>query len=218
MKDDKFLNKYHDKNVFSDIHPKDFLIYKLNKDLAKNREIIKKVRENQNLYQSYKKECEEKLKLGFYIKDERNLSHKKLATIERKLLSKEFLHPKTNFVIKVVLYRTDLYEENTFERKIEEFNESDIEKAIKEISSKRGSYYLNRNVWDSICKVERGKVTNKVRFEIYKRDGYRCKMCGVKSDGKNLEIDHIIPISKGGTSESYNLQTLCKECNKKKRK
>lgn len=89
MKDDKFLNKYHDKNVFSDIYPKDFLIYKLNKDLAKYREIIKKVRENQNLYQSYKKECEEKLKLGFYIKDERNLSHKKLVNFERKLLSKE---------------------------------------------------------------------------------------------------------------------------------
>ncbi len=90
LKDDKFLNKYHDKNVFSDIYPKDFLIYKLNKDLAKYREIIKKVRENQNLYQSYKKECEEKLKLGFYIKDERNLSHKKLVNFERKLLSKEF--------------------------------------------------------------------------------------------------------------------------------
>ena len=77
-------------------------------------------------------------------------------------------------------------------------------------TSQRGRYYLNRNVCDSICKVERGKATNKVRFEIYKRDGYRCKMCGVKSDGKNLEIDHIIPISKGGTSESYNLQILCK--------
>lgn len=180
LEDAKFLNKYDDKNMFSDIFPRDYLVYKLDKDLAKYKEIIKKVRENQTLYDSYKKECEQKLKLGIYKKDERNLSHKKLVNFEIKLLSKEFFHPITNFVIKVALTRTDLYEENTFDRKIKEFNESDIEKAIKEISSKRGSYYLNRNVWDSICKVERGKATNKVRFEIYKRDGYRCKMCGVK--------------------------------------
>ena len=71
-------------------------------------------------------------------------------------------------------------------------------------------YYLDDNVWQSICRVERGKVSSKMRFEIFERDGYCCKKCGSRD---NLEIDHIIPISKGGKSTYDNLQTLCHNCN-----
>lgn len=49
---------------------------------------------------------------------------------------------------------------------------------------------------------------------IYERDGYRCRCCGRRT--KDLEIDHIVPISKGGKSTYDNLQTLCKRCNKLK--
>ena len=53
-----------------------------------------------------------------------------------------------------------------------------------------------------------------MRFAIYNRDGYRCCKCGRKTN--DLEIDHIMPISKGGKTHPDNLQTLCKKCNKEK--
>ncbi|MBP5466276.1 MAG: HNH endonuclease [Clostridia bacterium] len=52
-----------------------------------------------------------------------------------------------------------------------------------------------------------------MRFSIYKRDGYRCQHCGRSGRFVDLEIDHIIPISKGGKSTYDNLQTLCQRCN-----
>jgi len=57
---------------------------------------------------------------------------------------------------------------------------------------------------------ERAKVTHKKRWQVIKRDNFRCVACG-SSD--NLVIDHKIPICKGGTSDNDNLQTLCFVCN-----
>lgn len=53
-------------------------------------------------------------------------------------------------------------------------------------------------------------ITKKLRERVFKRDGYACKKC---KETQNLHIDHILPISKGGSSEESNLQTLCKQCN-----
>ena len=52
-----------------------------------------------------------------------------------------------------------------------------------------------------------------MRFAVYKRDNNRCRKCGSRH---NLEIDHIIPIAKGGKTTFDNLQTLCKRCNEEK--
>lgn len=49
--------------------------------------------------------------------------------------------------------------------------------------------------------------------KIFERDGNKCLCCGKT---ENLEVDHIIPIDKGGKTEMYNLQTLCHDCNEKK--
>lgn len=60
-------------------------------------------------------------------------------------------------------------------------------------------------------------MTSKLREKIKERDNYTCQACGLStSDEKNLllEIDHIIPISKGGMSTEENLQTLCWKCNR----
>ena len=62
--------------------------------------------------------------------------------------------------------------------------------------------------------IKRQPIKPGLRFEILKRDDYRCQMCGVTAkDGATLEIDHIYPVSKGGTNEPDNLQVLCRECN-----
>lgn len=60
----------------------------------------------------------------------------------------------------------------------------------------------------------RTNVPRGLRHEVFKRDNYTCVECGAKKeDGATLHIDHIIPVSKGGSDEMNNLQTLCSDCN-----
>jgi hypothetical protein len=51
------------------------------------------------------------------------------------------------------------------------------------------------------------------RISIYERDAYRCRACG---SWKDLQIDHIVPRSRGGTDDPDNLQVLCAQCNASK--
>jgi 5-methylcytosine-specific restriction endonuclease McrA len=46
---------------------------------------------------------------------------------------------------------------------------------------------------------------------IGRRDGFGCAICGVPDP--NLQVDHVVPVSKGGTNELSNLQLLCPACN-----
>lgn len=66
---------------------------------------------------------------------------------------------------------------------------------------------------------QRALMTPKLREKIKERDGYTCQICGLSNkDEPNLllEIDHIIPLSKGGMTTEGNLQTLCWRCNRSK--
>lgn len=66
---------------------------------------------------------------------------------------------------------------------------------------------------------QRALMTTSLRKKIMERDNYTCKYCGASVyTEKNLllEIDHIIPVSKGGLTAEDNLQTLCWKCNRKK--
>lgn len=63
-------------------------------------------------------------------------------------------------------------------------------------------------------KRRKTNVPRGMRHEVFKRDNYTCVECGArKEDGATLHIDHKIPVSKGGTDELSNLQTLCSDCN-----
>lgn len=66
---------------------------------------------------------------------------------------------------------------------------------------------------------QRALMTAKLRDEIKERDNYTCCSCNnsiYNEPNLLLEIDHIIPLSKGGLTEKSNLQTLCWKCNRKK--
>lgn len=63
---------------------------------------------------------------------------------------------------------------------------------------------FNRRRWHVYCR----------RHEVFARDGGACVRCG---DTERLEVDHIIPMVRGGTDDDWNLQTLCKSCNSAKR-
>lgn len=61
---------------------------------------------------------------------------------------------------------------------------------------------------------ERAKITPKVRYDVFERDGHRCCSCGVGvGKGVMLHVDHVVPVSRGGLSQLDNLQTLCAPCN-----
>lgn len=63
----------------------------------------------------------------------------------------------------------------------------------------------------------RSSISVRLRWEVFKRDRNRCVVCGQNaSDGVTLEIDHILPVSKGGSNEKSNLQLLCTPCNRGK--
>ena len=60
--------------------------------------------------------------------------------------------------------------------------------------------------------TERKSLTKTVRFEVFKRDSFACQYCGRKSPDILLQVDHIEPVSKGGTNDLPNLITSCKDC------
>lgn len=63
-------------------------------------------------------------------------------------------------------------------------------------------------------KDQRKLMTKELRTKIARRDKYTCQICGkYMPDGVGLQIDHIIPVSKGGKSVPENLQVLCSKCN-----
>ena len=60
---------------------------------------------------------------------------------------------------------------------------------------------------------ERKGLSPKVRFEVFKRDSFKCQYCGKASPDVLLEVDHIKPVKEGGDNDITNLVTSCKECN-----
>ena len=110
--------------------------------------------------------------------------------------------------------------ENKGERYIETFYFLNIDLRIK-YYYKKEIIQIRNNIIKEIKKLnpkikkikKRKNITKSIRHEVFVRDNYKCVECGCTQKEGTLHIDHIIPISKGGTDELSNLQTLCKECN-----
>lgn len=102
---------------------------------------------------------------------------------------------------------------NHYERK-ENYSES----AYRDTLSQLNREAQERRIRQSQMAAERAKMTAGLRYDILKRDGFRCVLCGATArDGVELHVDHIIPVSKGGKTVMSNLRTLCDRCNLGKR-
>lgn len=62
--------------------------------------------------------------------------------------------------------------------------------------------------------VERKGLSKKKRFEIFKRDGFKCQYCGRSAPDVILEVDHLLPVAEGGKNDDMNLITSCRDCNR----
>lgn len=89
--------------------------------------------------------------------------------------------------------------------------EETIEELIKALE--------NKLTMNAFVKEQRTLMTKKLRDFIKERDNFTCCNCGNSTHIEPnllLEIDHIIPVSKGGETKEENLQTLCWKCNRSK--
>ncbi len=62
-------------------------------------------------------------------------------------------------------------------------------------------------------------LTDLQRLAVLIRDRFRCAYCGYRGTfliRANLEVDHKIPLSRGGSDFEWNLQTICASCNEEK--
>lgn len=60
---------------------------------------------------------------------------------------------------------------------------------------------------------ERKPISKKMRFEVFKRDSFKCQYCGQEAPKVVLNCDHIHPVAEGGDNDISNLITACWDCN-----
>ena len=81
------------------------------------------------------------------------------------------------------------------------------------------NYLHDKIQWGRSIAGQRALMTSQLRETIKERDNYKCCSCGlgvIDEPNLLLEIDHKIPLSKGGMTKFDNLQTLCWRCNRAK--
>ena len=204
---------YDNENFYDNISCKDYLTYQLVYIGDKVRTALRDAKSNRENFVKYYQEIKDTCVLNKYDTEELLRNKSRLERFDKKVFEEKIYSPTIELNIKVFLRLTNINGDRKASKR-ETFDEDEIKDILKRLSQKNGSFYLNNDIWDSLCRVERGKVSNRLRFAIYQRDRYRCRNCGRKTD--DLEIDHIIPIAKGGKSIPNNLRVLCSKCNGKK--
>ena len=214
-----YKNCYDTTRNFEDVSCKDYLIYKFHLDTLGVRRIIKSRNNNISKEIDYKSKVDlVKDKLGNFDVSIEDLNEEKLRNIESIVFNDLIEKVNTDFYAEVHLYLTRGRIHRVVDEKKESFDLNEIIDVLKSIDSSKlidGRRFYSGEVWKSIERVERAKVSNELRQEIFERDGYTCVNCG-STKKESLEIDHIMPISKGGKTEPGNLQTLCRNCNIRK--
>lgn len=207
---------------FENVSCKDYLIYQFHLDTLCVRRIVKSRNNNISKEIDYKSKVDlAKDKLGNFDVSIENLDEEKLRNIEsiESIVFNDLIEKvDTDFYAEVHLYLTRGRIHRVVDEKKESFDLNEIIDVLKSIDSSKvidGRRFYSGKVWKSIERVERAKVSNELRQEIFERDGYTCVICG-STEKESLEIDHIMPISKGGKTEPDNLQTLCHDCNIRK--
>jgi len=82
--------------------------------------------------------------------------------------------------------------------------------ALERFLARRGSAAYNHR------RLGLAQVSGSARYEVLKRAGGRCELCGVPMQERAIEVDHVMPRKHGGTDDLENLQALCWKCNENK--
>ncbi|MHC4267863.1 MAG: homing endonuclease associated repeat-containing protein [Planctomycetota bacterium] len=112
------------------------------------------------------------------------------------------------------------YHSCTYERHFGGWRKS-LEKFVEYINKEKVLITENlRSIKKNSKRYKTSKSINlRLRFIVMRRDDFKCRICGrspATQTGLELQVDHIVPWSKGGETFIENLQTLCFDCNQGK--
>lgn len=124
---------------------------------------------------------------------------------ERNLFNKLIITPNTETMLVYTVTYTSPKGQNSY-RRAWTFRTDELIDALAKANRVDQNHESNL--------YQRTLFSNSLRYDVLKRDGFRCQICGrTAQDGVKLHVDHIVPVSKGGKTEMSNLRTLCSDCN-----
>ena len=165
--------------------------------------------ENRTLLEAYK---EELIHIHPYIGQRKveamDLEWERFHRIEQEMVRGEIQIPKTEMMIRCTKRYTSPAGRNSY-MDYSDFSFDDFRDALR--------YTEDIKNYKDSSQYQRRAMTPSLRYDVMQRDGFRCVLCGRGAeDGVKLEVDHILPVSKGGKTVKSNLRTLCLDCNRGK--
>jgi len=113
-----------------------------------------------------------------------------------------------------------------FEKEVQKFNpndypirhsKSDLEKECSVFGHLCPVFFVNEPLTETneLRRIGRN-IPRHIMLKVVPRDNNQCQICGKILKDNEIEFDHIIPISKGGSSEESNIRVTCLDCNRDK--
>lgn len=198
------LEREYSRKSLDRVNGDDVIKYHIENDIKGLRTDIENSIYNISLLDGYEKNVAKILEQESVNKTK--YSDKKYKRIENIVLDK-IIYTKKDFLINAsleVYYRSNGGRVNESRNGFRNYEE--LLELYKE--------WENGNKYEVTKRQERKNMNDDIRYNVLKRDNFTCQKCGITSkDGAKLEVDHIIPVSKGGKTVMSNLQTLCDRCN-----
>lgn len=102
---------------------------------------------------------------------------------------------------------------------VEKFSRFEEEASCKEFGHLCPAYFVSEPFTETSTGRNRSRnISHATIIRVARRDNNTCQVCGKILLDREIEIDHIIPYSRGGTSDENNLRVTCLECNRRKGK
>ncbi len=196
--------KLNSKAQFDNFDDYKYALSEVRRDLDSYREMISKLEDNQVFEGEYFQQLIEIVPSDY--------DDAEWIAIEQDLFEKMRLKPKNGKLVVVFSYTSPAGRKHYQDDAV--YGLSQI-KVMLEEAKRINAEGKARN---AVIQRERSLMSNDLRYDVLRRDGFRCVLCGSSAnDGVKLEVDHIFPVSKGGKTELSNLRTLCDRCNRGKR-
>ncbi len=144
-----------------------------------------------------------------------------LDLVQNDLSQVEYYTERVNQMVGKVLRNNQIVAKEGGEYQLigfEELSGDEREKLIELCAIKITEYKKKRGmkIWDHRRK-NRSPIDGSIRYQVLNRANNVCEVCGISSEIRALEVDHIVPKNWNGPDELSNYQALCYKCNTNKR-